>query len=78
MRFAESGSVRDIIRSTEGSAWNVPVTVVDAQVGGGFPKSEKSIQGTPETLRVFRGCAVVRMRGCAEESTGAGEIAGAG
>ena len=32
-RFAESGRVRHFDRSTEGSAWNVPVTAADAQVG---------------------------------------------
>ena len=32
-RSAESGRVRHIVKSTEGSAWNVPVTAVDAQVG---------------------------------------------
>ena len=36
----------------------------------GFPKSEKAIRGTPEAMRVLRGCA--------EESSGAGEIASAG
>ena len=29
----ESGRVRPIVRSTEGSAWNVPWTAVEAQVG---------------------------------------------
>ena len=29
--FTESGRVQHIVKSTEGSAWSVPVTVVDAQ-----------------------------------------------
>ena len=40
-RFAESGRVRHIVRSTAGIVWNVSVIVVDVQVGdavvsGGF------------------------------------------
>ena len=34
---------------------------------GGFPKSERAIRGTPEALRVLRGCADAWMRSCAEE-----------
>ena len=42
---------------------------------GGFPKPERTIRGAPEALRVLRG----KPGGCcAEESTGAGEIVGAG
>ena len=31
---------------------------------GGFPKPKKAIWGAPEALRVLRGCAVARLRGC--------------